>query len=133
MLRQRRFAILKSYYDFGTFVSLNREEGSATCCIPGAKEVPKCKECNLLLVFTKRLCNIFSDELDRFPKGAGYPGGKADWGWVQIILASLKPQGRAAVVLDTGATSRGSAAAVVTSGAIATAVIIRRTVIHSSV
>jgi type I restriction enzyme M protein len=49
-----------------------------------------------------------ADELDRFPKGAGYPGGKADWGWVQIILASLKPQGRAAVVLDTGAASRGS-------------------------
>ena len=49
-----------------------------------------------------------ADELDRFPKGAGYPGGKADWGWVQHVLASLKPQGRAAVVLDTGAASRGS-------------------------
>ena len=49
-----------------------------------------------------------ADELDRFPKGAGYSGGKADWGWVQHILASLKPNGRAAVVLDTGAASRGS-------------------------
>lgn len=49
-----------------------------------------------------------ADEFDRFPKGAGYPGGKADWGWVQIILASLKEKGRAAVVLDTGAASRGS-------------------------
>jgi type I restriction enzyme M protein len=49
-----------------------------------------------------------ADELDRFPKGAGYPGGKADWGWMQIILASLKPHGRAVVVLDTGAASRGS-------------------------
>ena len=49
-----------------------------------------------------------ADELDRFPKGAGFPGGKADWGWVQIILASLKPSGRAAIVLDTGAASRGS-------------------------
>jgi type I restriction enzyme M protein len=49
-----------------------------------------------------------ADEFDRFPKGAGYPGGKADWGWVQIIFASLKPEGRAAVVLDTGAVSRGS-------------------------
>src|SRR6266404_404489 len=49
-----------------------------------------------------------ADELDRFPKGAGYPGGKADWGWVQHVLASLKPGGRAAVVLDTGAASRGS-------------------------
>lgn len=49
-----------------------------------------------------------ADELDRFPKGAGFPGGKADWGWMQHILASLKPKGRAAVVLDTGAASRGS-------------------------
>ena len=49
-----------------------------------------------------------ADEFDRFPKGAGFPGGRADWGWVQIILASLKPLGRAAIVLDTGAASRGS-------------------------
>jgi type I restriction enzyme M protein len=44
-----------------------------------------------------------ADELDRFPKGAGFPGGRADWGWMQHILASLKPNGRAAVVLDTSA------------------------------
>src|SRR5437879_3966503 len=49
-----------------------------------------------------------ADEFDRFPKGAGYPGRKEDWVWVQIIHASLKPQGRAAIVLDTGAASRGS-------------------------
>jgi type I restriction enzyme M protein len=49
-----------------------------------------------------------NDELDRFPKGAGYPGNKADWGWLQHILASLNETGRAAVVLDTGAASRGS-------------------------
>ena len=49
-----------------------------------------------------------ADELDRFPKNAGYPGSKADWGWMQHILASLKQEGRAAVVLDTGAASRGS-------------------------
>src|ERR1039458_4146154 len=49
-----------------------------------------------------------ADELARFPKGAGFPGGKADWGWVQHIAASLKPNGRAAVVLDTGGASRGS-------------------------
>jgi type I restriction enzyme M protein len=49
-----------------------------------------------------------ADQFDRFPKGAGFPGRKADWGWVQIILASLKDDGRAAVVLDTGAASRGS-------------------------
>lgn len=49
-----------------------------------------------------------NDEWDRFPIGAGYPGGKADWGWMQHILASLNEKGRAAVVLDTGAASRGS-------------------------
>lgn len=50
-----------------------------------------------------------ADELDRFPAGAGFPGkSSADWGWVQHMLASLKSCGRAAVVLDTGAASRGS-------------------------
>ena len=49
------------------------------------------------------------DELDRFPAGAGFPGkSSADWGWTQHILASLKADGRAAVVWDTGAVSRGS-------------------------
>ena len=50
-----------------------------------------------------------ADELDRFPEGAGFPGqSSADWGWVQHLQASLNDQGRAAVVLDTGAASRGS-------------------------
>ena len=50
-----------------------------------------------------------NDELDRFPSGAGFPGkSSADWGWVQHMLASLNDRGRAAVVLDTGAASRGS-------------------------
>lgn len=50
-----------------------------------------------------------ADELDRFPKGAGFPGKQsADWGWAQTVLASLNEKGRAAVVLDTGAASRGS-------------------------
>ncbi|TAE75383.1 MAG: SAM-dependent DNA methyltransferase [Verrucomicrobia bacterium] len=50
-----------------------------------------------------------ADELDRFPAGAGFPGkSSADWGWTQHIAASLKPDGRAAVVWDTGAVSRGS-------------------------
>ncbi|MDA3948335.1 MAG: class I SAM-dependent DNA methyltransferase [Spirochaeta sp.] len=50
-----------------------------------------------------------NDELDRFPTGAGFPGkSSADWGWVQHMHASLNDRGRAAVVLDTGAASRGS-------------------------
>lgn len=50
-----------------------------------------------------------ADELGRFPQGAGFPGAQsADWGWAQHILASLNSTGRAAIVLDTGAASRGS-------------------------
>ena len=50
-----------------------------------------------------------NDELDRFPTGAGFPGkSSADWGWVQHLHASLNATGRGAVVLDTGAASRGS-------------------------
>jgi len=50
-----------------------------------------------------------ADELGRFPAGAGFPGkSSADWGWTQHILASLNDKGRAAVVWDTGAASRGS-------------------------
>lgn len=47
-----------------------------------------------------------NDPYHRFQ--AGNPGGKADWGWMQHILSSLKDNGRAAIVLDTGAASRGS-------------------------
>jgi type I restriction enzyme M protein len=36
------------------------------------------------------------------------PSSSADWGWLQHIAASLNDSGRAAVVLDTGAVSRGS-------------------------
>ncbi len=50
-----------------------------------------------------------ADELERFPAGAGFPGkSSADWGWVQHMHASLNDKGCAAVVLDTGAASRGS-------------------------
>lgn len=50
-----------------------------------------------------------NDELDRFSAGAGFPGkSSADWCWVQHMHANLNAEGRAAVVLDTGAASRGS-------------------------
>ncbi len=39
----------------------------------------------------------------------GYPpSNTADWGWIQHMFASLKDFGKMAVVLDTGAVSRGS-------------------------
>ena len=81
---------------------------------------PKFRQRNRLQTFDRVVANPMwnqdwwkeadydADELDRFPKGAGFPGGKADWGWMQHILASLSNKGRAAVVLDTGAASRGS-------------------------
>ena len=49
---------------------------------------------------------FIDDELERFP--AGPCGGKVDWGWIQHIYSSLNDTGRGAVVLDTGAASRGS-------------------------
>jgi type I restriction enzyme M protein len=81
---------------------------------------PKFRKGNRLQTFDRAVANPMwnqteftekdydADEFDRFPKGAGFPGNKADWGWVQHILASLGDKGRAAIVLDTGAASRGS-------------------------
>ena len=48
-----------------------------------------------------------NDSWGRFTYGVA-PNSSADWAWVQHILASLKETGRAAIVLDTGAVSRGS-------------------------
>lgn len=48
-----------------------------------------------------------NDPYERF--SAGYaPASGADWAWLQHTIASLNDTGRAAVVLDTGAVSRGS-------------------------
>jgi type I restriction enzyme M protein len=48
-----------------------------------------------------------NDAFGRFGWGVP-PSSSADWGWVQHMLAHLGPKGRLAVVLDTGAVSRGS-------------------------
>ncbi|NLV44619.1 MAG: N-6 DNA methylase [Candidatus Hydrogenedentes bacterium] len=48
-----------------------------------------------------------NDAYGRFARGVP-PSSSADWGWVQHMCASLEPDGRMAVVLDTGAVSRGS-------------------------
>ena len=48
-----------------------------------------------------------NDPYDRFVFGIP-PSSSADWGWLQHMLASLNETGRMAVVLDTGAVSRGS-------------------------
>lgn len=53
--------------------------------------------------------SIFEDDpYDRFIKHGGATSGKGDWAWLQQTLSVLKDTGRAAVVLDTGAVTRGS-------------------------
>jgi len=49
-----------------------------------------------------------NDRLGRFSYGIA-PTSSADWGWIQHMLASLKPTGRMGVVLDQGALFRGGA------------------------
>ncbi|MBU1133998.1 MAG: type I restriction-modification system subunit M [Candidatus Omnitrophica bacterium] len=48
-----------------------------------------------------------ADTFNRFENGYP-PASSADWGWVQLMFASLNDNGKAAIVLDTGAVSRGS-------------------------
>ena len=49
-----------------------------------------------------------NDPFDRFRTAGGATTGKGDWAWLQHTLACLNERGRAAVVLDTGAVTRGS-------------------------
>lgn len=53
--------------------------------------------------------SIFEDDpYERFIRNGGATSGKGDWAWLQHTLSVLKDGGRAAVVLDTGAVTRGS-------------------------
>jgi type I restriction enzyme M protein len=53
--------------------------------------------------------DIFAnDPFDRFRTTGGITSGKGDWAWLQHTLACIGDHGRAAVVLDTGAVTRGS-------------------------
>jgi len=50
-----------------------------------------------------------NDPFERFTGRGGYaPGSSADWAWLQHVASSLKDNGRGAMVIDTGAASRGS-------------------------
>ena len=49
-----------------------------------------------------------NDPFERFEAQGGVTSGKGDWAWLQHTVAALKKGGRAAVVLDTGAATRGS-------------------------
>ncbi len=48
-----------------------------------------------------------NDPFERFKRGVP-PSSSADWGWVQHMNACLSDTGKMAIVLDTGAVSRGS-------------------------
>ena len=53
--------------------------------------------------------DVFTDDpFDRFRLAGGATTGKGDWAWLQHTIACLNDRGRAAVVLDTGAVTRGS-------------------------
>lgn len=53
--------------------------------------------------------DIFAnDPFDRFRTAGGITTGRGDWAWLQHTLACIDDDGRAAVVLDTGAVTRGS-------------------------
>src|SRR6516162_5969957 len=53
--------------------------------------------------------DVFADDpFDRFRTQGGVTTGKGDWAWLQHTMACLNERGRAAVVLDTGAVTRGS-------------------------
>ena len=49
-----------------------------------------------------------NDPFDRFRPSGGVTTGRGDWAWLQHTLACLNERGRAVVVLDTGAVTRGS-------------------------
>jgi len=49
-----------------------------------------------------------NDPFGRFEEQGGITTSKADWAWLQHTLASMKDTSRSAVVLDTGAVTRGS-------------------------
>ncbi|MBS0234237.1 MAG: N-6 DNA methylase [Proteobacteria bacterium] len=49
-----------------------------------------------------------NDPFDRFRTQGGVTTGKGDWAWLQHTLSVMGERGRAAVVLDTGAMTRGS-------------------------
>ena len=48
------------------------------------------------------------DPFDRFTGAGGATSGKGDWAWLQHTVATMSDGGRAAVVLDMGAVTRGS-------------------------
>jgi type I restriction enzyme M protein len=55
----------------GSDKSLESWIWDAACSIRGAKDAPKYKDYILPLIFAKRLCDVFYDELNRIAKEVG--------------------------------------------------------------
>lgn len=75
MIPVEKHGILRVAIHLGeyTAMSLNDKSleswiGDAACSIRGAKDAPKYKDYILPLIFTKRLCDVFDDELNRIAK-----------------------------------------------------------------
>lgn len=54
-----------------TAISLESWIWDAACSIRGAKDAPKYKEFILPLIFAKRLCDVFDDEVNRIAQEVG--------------------------------------------------------------
>lgn len=67
----------------------------AACSIRGAKDAPKFKEFILPLIFAKRLCDVFDDEINRIAQEASLFGngfndflfGKSHWMTSEMVPA----------------------------------------------
>ncbi len=75
----------------GSGKSLESWIWDAACSIRGAKDAPKYKDYILPLIFTKRLCDVFDDELNRIAKEVGsrkkaFQLAKADHKLVRFYL-----------------------------------------------
>ncbi len=67
----------------------------AACSIRGAKDAPKYKDYILPLIFTKRLCDVFDDEINRIAKEVGsrkkaFALAKRDHKLVRFFLPLLR-------------------------------------------
>ena len=72
----------------------------------GQRDIDDDRLSNLIEAISTKHLGLEDVEADII--GKSYEKSSADWGWVQHMHASLSGKGRAAVVLDTGAASRGS-------------------------
>ncbi len=68
----------------GNTKSLESWIWDAACSIRGAKDAPKYKDYILPLIFTKRLCDVFDDEINRIAAEVGsrrkaFQLAKMDW------------------------------------------------------